>query len=61
MYSFCVEEPKGLVYHLEGLRVPQFGNHCPTLYIQSNFFKQRCGSSSENTVVLEKQHAFGSK
>jgi len=33
MYSFCVEEQKGLAYHLEGLRaplvvrVPQFGNH----------------------------------
>jgi len=33
MYSFCVEEQKGLTYHLEGLgvplvvRVPQFGNH----------------------------------
>jgi len=36
MYSFCVEEQKGLAYHLEGLRVPlvirvpQFGNHCVT-------------------------------
>jgi len=34
MFSFCVEEQKGLAYHLEGLRVPlvvcvpQFGNHC---------------------------------
>jgi len=27
MYSFCVEEQKGLAYHLEGLRVPQLGNH----------------------------------
>jgi len=33
MVSFCVEEQKGLAYHLEGLRVPlvvrvpQFGNH----------------------------------
>jgi len=32
MYSFCVEEQKGLMYHLEGLRVPlvvrvpQFGS-----------------------------------
>jgi len=22
MYSFCVEEQKGLAYHFEGLRVP---------------------------------------
>jgi len=39
MYAFCLEEQKGLAYHLEGLRVPlvvrvpQFGNHwfrwCP--------------------------------
>jgi len=34
MFSFCVEEQKGLAYHLEGLRaplvvrLPQFGNHC---------------------------------
>jgi len=34
MYSFCVEEQKGLACHFEGLRVPlvvrvpQFGNHC---------------------------------
>jgi len=28
MYSFCVEEQKGLAYQFEGLRVPQFGNHC---------------------------------
>jgi len=34
MVSFCVEEQKGLAYHLDGLRVPlvvrvpQFGNHC---------------------------------
>jgi len=33
MYSFCVEEQKGLTYHLEGVRVPlvvrvpQFGNY----------------------------------
>jgi len=33
MYYFCVEEQKGLAFHLEGLcvplvvRVPQFGNH----------------------------------
>jgi len=33
MFCFCVEEQKGLVYHLEGLptplvvRVPQFVNH----------------------------------
>jgi len=27
MSSFCVEEQKGLVYHLESLRVPQFGSH----------------------------------
>jgi len=33
MSSFCVEEQKGLAYHLEGLhvplvvRVPQCGNH----------------------------------
>jgi len=36
MYCFCVEEKKGLAYHLESLRVPlvvrvpQFGNHCAT-------------------------------
>jgi len=34
MYSYCVEERKGLAYHFECLRVPlvvrapQFGNHC---------------------------------
>jgi len=34
MYSFCLEEQKGLAYHFEGLRVPlmvrvpQFENHC---------------------------------
>jgi len=33
MYSFCVEEQKGLAYHFEGLRVPQFGNHCFTVYL----------------------------
>ena len=27
MHSFCIEVHKGLAYHLEGLRVPQFGNH----------------------------------
>ena len=30
MSSFCVEEQKGLAYHLEGLCVPQLGNHCST-------------------------------
>jgi len=38
LFFFCVEEQKGLVYHLEGLRVPlavrvpQFGNHCSSAW-----------------------------
>ena len=48
MYSFCVEEQKGLAYHLEGLRVtlvvrlPQLGNHWVTLtisYLLSSFHR----------------------
>jgi len=46
MSSFCVEEQKGLTYHLEGLhvplvvRVPQFGNHCATGMLARDHWQQ---------------------
>jgi len=35
-FSFCVEEQMALAYHLEGLRVPQVGNHWfkPTTFVK---------------------------
>jgi len=47
MFSFCVEEQKGLAYHLEGLRVPlvvpQFGNHCSNWMLLYAMFLQLKG------------------
>jgi len=54
MYSFCIEEQKGLAYHCEGLRVPlvvripQFGNHRATKSIIGSKNSDSSLDSNEN-------------
>jgi len=56
MFSFRVEEEKGLTYHLEGLRVPlkvrvpQFWNHWSTLYIQALSMERYRFSAKNQTL-----------
>jgi len=66
MYAFCVEEQKGLAYHLEDLcvplviRVPQFGNYWLKLIGSESLLQIDSIVSWRQTVKQDIAHAHSS-